>query len=78
MDERKAVCLIWAFYLNFANHTEIFFEQQVKLGSNETTAPLLTLAKAYPMQGVLCTEEGTGFLFPGQVGFGEYIAFLSG
>lgn len=66
------------FLPEFCQPHRNLFEQQVKLGSNETTAPLLTLAKACPMQGVLCTEEGTGFLFPGQVGFGEYIAFLSG
>lgn len=28
MDERKAVCLVWAFYLNIANHTEIFLNSE--------------------------------------------------
>lgn len=46
--------------------------------ARETTAPLLTLAKACPVQSILCTEEGTGFLPPGQVGFCEHTAFLSG
>lgn len=31
MDERKAVCLIWAFYLNIVNHTEIFLNSDWNL-----------------------------------------------
>lgn len=57
------------------------FEQRMKLDAmkaSETSAPLLTLTKGCPMKGVLCTEEGAGFLPPGQVGFCEHTAFLSG
>lgn len=56
-------------------------EQRVKLDAmkaKEISAPLLTSAKACPMKGALCTEEGAGFLPLGQVGFCEHTAFLSG